>query len=154
MKRILFVCVANSARSQMAEGLARRMFGDRIEVMSAGSQPSKVHPYAIEAMAEIGIDIAHHRSKSVDEIDTQALDFVVTLCAEEVCPVLPGGVKRLHWPIADPASTDSSLSPEKMRHRFRTARDQIRARIPTLNDEFECRGETNPERSVSENRNA
>jgi arsenate reductase len=154
MKRILFLCVANSARSQMAEGLARRMLSDRVEVMSAGSQPSKVNPYAIEAMAEIGIDIAPHRSKSVDEIDTQAHDLVVTLCAEEVCPVLPGRVKRLHWSIADPASTDPSLPPEKMRQRFRTARDQIRARIQTLKDELECSGETNSDQSVSENRNA
>ena len=154
MKRVLFLCVANSARSQMAEGLARRMLSDRIEVMSAGSQPSKVNPYAIEAMAQIGIDIAHHRSKSVDEIDTEALDLVVTLCAEEVCPVLPGRVKRLHWPIADPASTDPSLSPEKIRHRFRTARDQIRARIQTLNDELECSGEITLDPLTSLNRDA
>jgi arsenate reductase len=135
MKRILFLCVANSARSQMAEGLARHILGDRVEVMSAGSRPSKVNPLAVEAMAEIGIDISHQRSKSVEEIDTRGLDLVVTLCAEEVCPVLPGRVRRLHWPIEDPVSTDPALSPEQLRQRFRAARDQIRARILALRRE-------------------
>lgn len=132
MTRVAFLCVANSARSQMAEGLARSLLGDRAVVTSAGSAPSRVNPCAIEAMAEIGIDIAGQRSKSVDEIDTSAIDLVVTLCAEEVCPVLPGRVRRLHWPIADPASTDPSLTPEDLRARFRTARDQIKARIEVL----------------------
>lgn len=129
MTRILFLCVANSARSQMAEGLARHLLGDRATVMSAGSAPSRVNPYAVEAMAEIGIDIAGHRSKSVDDIDPAGIDLVVTLCAEEVCPVLPGRVRRLHWPIADPASSDPALTPEDLRARFRTARDEIRARL-------------------------
>ena len=131
-RRILFLCVANSARSQMAEGLARALLGDRVEVLSAGSQPTKVNPYAIEAMREVGIDISGHRSKSVDEIDTARLDLVVTLCADEVCPVLPGGTRRLHWPIPDPASTDPALSPEEWRQRFRSARDPIRARMDIL----------------------
>src|SRR3546814_9614205 len=90
MTRILFLCVANSARSQMAEGLTRYLLGDRATVMSAGSAPSRVNPYAVEAMAEIGIDISGHRSKSVDDIDPAEVDLVVTLCAEEDCPVLPG----------------------------------------------------------------
>lgn len=131
-RRILFLCVANSARSQMAEGLARALLGDRVEVLSAGSRPSRVNPYAIEVMAELGIDISAHRSKSVEEIDGGALDAVITLCAEEVCPVLPGRVLRLHWPIPDPASSDSSIPAEQMRRRFRSARDQIRERIGTL----------------------
>ena len=131
-RRILFLCVANSARSQMAEGLARDLLGDRVDVLSAGSQPTKVNPYAIEAMREVGIDISGHRSKSVDGIDTATLDLVVTLCAEEVCPVLPGGTRRLHWPIPDPAPTDPALSPEECRQRFRSARDQIRARLDIL----------------------
>src|SRR5690349_7965312 len=129
MKKVLFLCVANSARSQMAEGLARRQFGTEVEVMSAGSRPSKVNPYAIEAMSEIGIDIRGHRSKSVDDVDAGSADLVITLCADEVCPVLPGRVKRLHWPIPDPASDDPNLTPEQMRARFRSARDNIRARI-------------------------
>ena len=131
-RRILFLCVANSARSQMAEGLARNLLGGRVEVLSAGSQPTKVNPYAIEAMREVGIDITGHRSKSVDEIDTAQLDLVVTLCADEVCPVLAGGARRLHWPIPDPASPDPALSPEELRQRFRSARDQIRARMEIL----------------------
>lgn len=129
---ILFLCVANSARSQMAEGLARDLFGERATVMSAGSAPSQLNPYAIGAMAEIGIDISGHRSKSVDEVDPGGIDLVVTLCAEEVCPVLPGRVRRLHWPIDDPASKDTSLPDEEMWQRFRTARDRIRARLEML----------------------
>lgn len=129
MTRILFLCVANSARSQMAEGLARQMLGPDAAVMSAGSQPSTVNPYAIEAMAELGIDISGHRSKSANEIDPTAIDLVVTLCAEEVCPILPGHVCRLHWPIPDPASKDPALTPETLRARFRAARDDIRSRL-------------------------
>ncbi len=129
MTRILFLCVANSARSQMAEGLARQMLGPDAAVMSAGSQPSKVNPYAIEAMAELGIDISDHRSKSVTEIDPTAVDLVVTLCAEEVCPILTGHVRRVHWPIPDPASKDPTLTPESLRARFRAARDDIRSRL-------------------------
>jgi arsenate reductase len=132
MKRILFLCVANSARSQMAEGLARDLFGDRAYVLSAGSQPSSVNPYAVGAMAELGIDISGHRSKSVDEIDIGNIDLVVTLCADEVCPVLPGRVQRLHWPIPDPA-TKEPLSKEEMQARFRTARDEIKRRLDALN---------------------
>jgi arsenate reductase (thioredoxin) len=103
-------------------------------VLSAGSAPSSVNPHAVEAMAELGIDISTQRSKSVEEIDTEALDLVVTLCAEEVCPVLPGRVRRLHWPIPDPASKDTSISPDAMRDRFRTARDQIKSRLGALKD--------------------
>lgn len=113
----------------MAEGLARAILGNRVEVLSAGSQPTKVNPYAIEAMRELGIDISGHRSKSVDEIDTAQLDLVVTLGADEICPVLPGGTRRLHWPIPDPASSDPAVSPEKLRQRFSSAPDQIRARM-------------------------
>jgi arsenate reductase (thioredoxin) len=132
MTTIPFLCVANSARSQMAEGLARQIFGSDVAVLSAGSAPSRVNPHAVEAMAELGIDMSAQRSKSVDDIDTATLDLVVTLCAEEVCPVLPGRVRRLHWPIPDPALKDTSISPDAMRERFRTARDQIRARLATL----------------------
>ncbi len=132
MTTILFLCVANSARSQMAEGLARQMLGPDVTVLSAGSAPSSVNPHAVEAMAELGIDISDQRSKSVEEIDTGALDLVVTLCAEEVCPVLPVRVRRLHWPIPDPASKDTSILPAAMRKRFRTARDEIKSRLRRL----------------------
>ena len=124
-KTTLFLCVANSARSQMAEGLARKLFGERAPVMSAGSEPSHVNPYAIEVMREVGIDITGHHSKSVQQVDPATVSTVVTLCAEEVCPVFLGAVKRLHWPIADPASKDPSLPREEMLTRFRTARDTI-----------------------------
>jgi arsenate reductase len=132
--RILFLCVANSARSQMAEGLARHALGAAADIGSAGSRPSRINPYAVEAMAEIGIDISGQRSKSVDEIDTGRVDIVVTLCADEVCPVLPGRVRRLHWPIDDPASEDPALTADDVRRRFRKARDEIESRIATLRD--------------------
>jgi len=136
MNRILFMCVANSARSQMAEGLARNLLSN-VKVMSAGSQPSKVNPYAIEALSEQRIDISRHRSKSVEEIDPNQVDLVITLCAEEVCPVFPGRVRRLHWPIPDPASNDPALTPEELRTRFRTARDQIREMLLAQRSELE-----------------
>ncbi|MDX2086986.1 MAG: arsenate reductase ArsC [Kofleriaceae bacterium] len=126
---ILFLCVANSARSQMAEGLARMMLGERALIQSAGSQPSRVNPYAVDVMKEIGIDLASHASKSVETIEPSSVDTVVTLCAEEVCPVFLGPLRRLHWPIPDPASTDPTLSREEMLGRFRTARDTIRAKL-------------------------
>jgi len=129
---ILFLCVANSARSQMAEGLARKLFGDRVRVQSAGSKPSRVNPYAIEVMREVGADLTSHASKSVDTIDPATVDTVVTLCAEEVCPVFLATVERLHWPIADPASDDPTLGREQMLARFRAARDEIQARLERL----------------------
>ena len=128
----LFLCVANSARSQMAEGLARRRFGNTILIQSAGSEPSTVNPYAIEVMRELGVDLSSHRSKSVSTIDPASVRTVITLCAEEVCPAFLGGAERLHWPIPDPASQDPSISPEQMLQRFRTARDAIRAKIEKL----------------------
>ncbi len=128
-KSILFLCVANSARSQMAEGFARMMFEDRIPVQSAGSEPSQVNPYAIEVMHEVGVDLTRHSSKSVESIDPATVGTVITLCAEEVCPVFLGEARRLHWPIQDPASKDPSISREEMLARFRTARDTIRERL-------------------------
>ncbi len=125
---ILFLCVANSARSQMAEGLARMRFGDRADLQSAGSEPSRVNPYAIEVMAELGVDLAAHHSKSVSTIDPRTIDTVITLCAEEVCPVVLGAARRLHWPIADPASAEL-LPRDVMLDRFRAARDAIGARL-------------------------
>ncbi len=124
---ILFLCVANSARSQMAEGLAREILGPRATVRSAGSRPSRVNPVAVAAMAEIGIDISSHRSKGVDEIDPASVDLVVTLCAEEVCPVFPARARRLHWPFPDPALP--AEGPEKRLALFREVRDGIRRRI-------------------------
>ncbi|MEJ7603292.1 MAG: arsenate reductase ArsC [Kofleriaceae bacterium] len=126
---ILFLCVANSARSQIAEGLARSILGSAAVVTSAGSKPSRVNPYAIEVMREVGIDLGSHRSKSVDDIDPATIDVVVTLCAEEVCPVVLGTVRRLHWPIPDPASEDPALDRDALLARFRAARAAIRGKL-------------------------
>jgi protein-tyrosine-phosphatase/N-acetylglutamate synthase-like GNAT family acetyltransferase len=120
-RRVLFMCVANSARSQMAEGLARRLLGPLATVASAGSEPTSVRPLAIEAMHEVGIDISQHHSKSVDQIDPDSVDIVITLCAEEVCPVWLGQARRLHWPTPDPAPGGIED--------FRAARDAIRWRL-------------------------
>ena len=123
-RKVLILCTGNSARSQMAEGLLRHEAGDRFEVFSAGTRPTHVRPEAIEAMAEIGIDISSHRSKSVDEFVGQDLDYVITVCsnANETCPVFPGAIKRLHWPFDDPAAMEDAAA-------FRRIRDQIHSRI-------------------------
>lgn len=105
------------------------LFGARAHIQSAGSQPSRVNPYAVEVMREIGGDLAGHSSKSVDAIDPATVDIVVTLCAEEVCPVFLRATRRLHWPIPDPASTDTTISHDELLRRFRTARDTIRAKL-------------------------
>ena len=130
---VLFLCVANSARSQMAEGLARHLLGDQVQVQSAGSKPSVVNPLAIEVMKEIGIDISGHRSKSVDEIDADNIDLVITLCAEEVCPIFLGKAKRLHWPLPDPAAVQTT--PAAQLQAFREVRAQIAERLKLLNGE-------------------
>jgi arsenate reductase len=124
---LLFLCVANSARSQMAEGIARRLAGDRLRVQSAGSAPSRVNPLAVRALAEIGVDLSTQRSKSVDEIDPATVDTVITLCAEEVCPLFLGSARRLHWPLPDPAGRDEPEAAGLAR--FRAVRDELRARI-------------------------
>ena len=126
--RILFLCVANSARSQMAEGLARHLLGDAVTVQSAGSSPSRVHPLAIQAMAEMGIDIRAQQSKSVDTIDPASVDLVVTLCAEEVCPVFLGKAERRHWPLPDPAALPGDTALDG----FRQVRDELAGRIREL----------------------
>ena len=129
---LLFLCVANSARSQMAEGLARTLFGGLIRIQSAGSQPTRVNPNAIAAMRELGIDITGQHSKSVDAIDPASVGAVITLCAEEVCPVWPGKITRLHWPLPDPASADPGLSAGSVLARFRAVRDELRRRLWAL----------------------
>lgn len=135
---ILFLCVANSARSQLAEGLARRRFGERARVASAGSAPSRLNPYAVEVMAERGIDVSGQVSKHVGEIDAASVDVVITLCAEEVCPVFLGAARRLHWPIADPAvAADAPPLPrDEMLARFRRARDVIDERLAAAEAEL------------------
>jgi arsenate reductase (thioredoxin) len=129
---LLFLCVANSARSQMAEGLAREIFGDAVRVESAGSSPTRVNPFAIAAMRELGIDLSTHTSKSVEIVDPERIDLVVTLCAEEVCPVFLSRAPRLHWPLRDPDRAHEELDDEERLQHFRVARDQLRARLEVL----------------------
>lgn len=129
--RILFLCVANSARSQMAEGLARHLFGDRASVQSAGSAPTRVNPHAIAALAEFGIDITGQSSKHVADIPPESIDLVITLCDEEVCPVYPGRVERLYWPLPDPAGAP----PDQASARFRAVRDMLRTRLEAFGNE-------------------
>jgi len=142
MRQLLFLCVQNSARSQMAEGLARRLYGDRVRVQSAGSEPAEVHPLAVEAMREIGIDISAQTSKSVDTIDPASVDTVITLCAEEVCPVFLGRAQRLHWPIVDPTHAASGREGGTEIERFRVARDEIRQRLEAFGREEISLGDT------------
>ena len=128
-KKLLVVCTGNSARSQMAEGLLRHAGGGRFEVYSAGARPTGVRPEAVAVMAEIGIDIAGHRSKPVDEFADREFDFVITVCdnVRESCPVFPGAAKRLHWSFEDPAAVKGAEA-ERLAA-FRKARDQIYERI-------------------------
>ena len=128
-KRVLILCTGNSARSQMAEGLLRRIAGDRYEVFSAGVAPSHVRPEAIEVMSELGIDLSTHRSKSVNEFAGQRFDYVITVCdnAAENCPVFPGSTKRIHWSFDDPAGVTGSE--EDRFAAFRHSRDEIRKRL-------------------------
>lgn len=130
MKGLLFLCVANSARSQMAEGLARQRFGDGVVVQSAGSRPSSVNPLAVRVMHEVGIDIGQQTSKSVDTIEAGAIDTVVTLCAEEVCPTFLRLTRRLHWLLVDPASAIGTET-ERLQC-FRDVRDEIARRLTSL----------------------
>lgn len=123
---LLFLCVANRARSQMAEGIARHLAGGRLEVQSAGSRPSSVHPLAVAVLCEIGIDISAQRSKPVAEIGPGGLRWVITLCAEEECPFIPAGAERLHWPLPDP---DRPGSAEEQLRAFRDVRDTLQMRI-------------------------
>ena len=106
--RILFLCTHNGARSQMAEGILRSLGGDRVEACSAGTVASRVHPLAIQVMAERGIDLRRQRSKSLDEFRDQPFEYVITVCddADQTCPVFPGAAQRLHWSIPDPTAAD------------------------------------------------
>jgi thioredoxin type arsenate reductase len=127
---ILFLCVANSARSQIAEGLARAVLPPGVKVWSAGSRPKHVMPEAIAVLKEIGIDISHHRSKTVDEIPAAEVDTVITLCGEEECPLFLGEAARLHWGLPDPAAV---AGPDTARlDAFRAVRDELARRIAEL----------------------
>lgn len=123
-KRVLFLCTHNAARSQMAEGILRLLGGSAVEVESAGTEPSRVHPLAVRALADLGIGIGTQRSKHVDEVAGQRFDYVITLCdqAREVCPVFPGAPERIHWGFDDPAAVAGS-DEERYEAFRRTARE-------------------------------
>lgn len=127
---MLFLCVANSARSQLAEGIARSLAPAPVIVWSAGSQPTRVRAEAIAVLAEIGIDISGHRSKSVSEIPADTVDTVITLCGEEECPVFLGKARRLHWGLPDPAGIGGSDSDRL--DAFRRTRDELRRRFEVV----------------------
>lgn len=129
--RILFICTANAARSQMAEGLLRARYGDRYEVFSAGIRQSKVSTRAITVMQEIGIDISHHRSKTIDEISGIPFDLAVTLCddAHAVCPVVHNAKKTIHRGFADPHLTPGT--DDEILNVYRRIRDEIATWIDT-----------------------
>ena len=124
-KKVLFICTHNAARSQMAEGLLRALYGDRYEACSAGTQPSKINPHAVKAMDEIGIDISSHRSKSLEELRGKKIDYVVTVCdqAKEACPFFPGAGTYLHQSFDDPSQ-------------FQGTNDEILARVRQVRNEI------------------
>ena len=128
-KRILFLCTHNSCRSQMAEGLINHFLGDRYQAFSAGTEATRVNPLAASVMAEMGIDLATHRSKTMDEFVSETFDYVITLCsdANEKCPLFFGGVQRVHLGFDDPSrlpGSDDEVLPE-----YRRVRDEIRKQL-------------------------
>ena len=127
--RVLILCTHNSARSQMAEGFLRALAGDRVEVASAGTEATQVHPLAIRAMDEVGIDLLGHTSKTLDRFLGEPWDFVVTVCdrAGERCPLFPGPARRVHWSFEDPSAAAGDEA-ERLRA-FRRVRDQIAERL-------------------------
>jgi arsenate reductase len=127
--RVLFLCTGNSARSQMAEGYLRHIAGDRFDVASAGINPTTVNPLAIEVMGEVGVDISHQQSKSAGSLLRESFRYVITVCdhANERCPIFPGAVKRIHWPLDDPANA-TGTDAERLAV-FRRIRDEIMERV-------------------------
>lgn len=125
---ILFLCVANSARSQLAEALARRLAPKGVRISSAGSAPGSVRPEVITVLSEIGVDCAGQYSKGLDAVDLATVEAVITLCAEEVCPYLPGALMRLHWGLPDPAAVEGV---DRLAA-FRQVRDELQRRLGYL----------------------
>lgn len=132
MKKIMFLCTANSCRSQMAEGFAKEFGKGLIEVHSAGLMAAGVHNRAIAVMKEIGIDISNQKSKVIEEGLLKQMDIIVTLCgyAEELCPYTPPEIKRIHWPIKDPVGTIGAE--QEIMNEFRHARDEIKEKVQEL----------------------
>lgn len=137
-QRVLFICIHNSARSQMAEAWLRSLCGDRFEAASAGLQPGKLNPLVVRVMAEAGIDISGHGTQSVDEVlqRGEQFDYIVTVCDEasaEQCPIFPGPGQRMHWGFADPSAVKGTE--EEKLAQIRGIRDEIHAQIDAW-----CRG--------------
>jgi arsenate reductase len=130
IRSILMLCVANSARSQLAEGLARQILGPDYHIQSAGSRPSFVHPLARAVLTEEGIDSRQHSSKAISSLDLSTVDLVITLCAEEICPLTPGRIRHIHWPLPDPAVPAESEAAQLQA--FRQVRDQLRTQLEKL----------------------
>ena len=127
--KIIFICTGNACRSQIAHGLLQDMASEKFEVFSAGSHPSRVHPMAVKVMEEIGIDISYHRSNFVDDYLSNGINIVITVCdnVNEICPVFPGKVEKIHWGINDPFR-GSSFDTSQIQS-FRDTRDEIKERI-------------------------
>ena len=125
MRRVLFICTHNSARSQIAEGLLRGLRGDEFEAFSAGTEPGQLHPHAVSVMAEAGLDIAGQTAKGADSFTDQAFDFVITVCdeAKEDCPAFPGSKSGLHWSLPDPSNVEGGEAEQKLA--FRSVRDRL-----------------------------
>jgi arsenate reductase len=139
--RLLFLCTGNSARSQMAEGFARHYGGDVLEVFSAGTQPTALHPLTVEVMREVGIDVSCHYAKGLSDVPAE-MDLVVTVCdqAAEACPLFAGTPETRHWSLPDPAAVEGSL--EARREVFRRVRDQIDELVRGLVAEVRDQGES------------
>jgi arsenate reductase len=132
---VLFLCTGNSCRSQMAEGWARHLHGDALEVHSAGTAPGRVDPRAVRVMGEAGVDISGHRSKHIDELEQMRFDWVITVCdrANESCPVFPGEVRRLHVGFDDPPRLAATISSEELALTpYRRVRNEIRTFVEDL----------------------
>ena len=128
--RVLFLCVHNSARSQLAEGILQHLAGDHFEVFSAGSQPSYVNPLTYTILEERHIDASQLRAKSVSEFQNEHFDYVITLCAEEVCPIFLNATHKLHWGLPDPAVVTGSI--EERLDVFRQTADELEKRLCTF----------------------
>jgi arsenate reductase len=127
--RVLILCTGNSARSQMAEGLLRALGGGRVEAFSAGSKPSQVNPFAVEAMRRRGIDISGQRSKHLSDYLDQPFNYVITVCdqAAETCPIFPGRAQRIHWSFPDPAAAEGTEA--EIMASFEQVRDGLEAKF-------------------------
>ena len=128
-KKVIFICTGNACRSQMAEGLLRHMAGEKFEVYSAGSHPSRLHPASVAVMAEWNIDITHHTSEPINDYLETGIDIVITVCdiAKQICPTFPGNVKRIHWGLDDPYH-GWGAEPEDLLP-YRETRDELKDRI-------------------------